>query len=196
MDNDIDVLIPQRRSASQDDKLFSRKCWKNPDPIMLFSPHITFDHLKCSNCVGAEFVKVTEVDKMFFPRLFGASSVTRAVTISKLVSGDRKLYIGRLNVENIFLTFTIRGIWYPYRFLSPSQSREGFNRVEKQIILEYKVWISGYAAPPSSIAITSSLLHCARPQILPPISYPAEYLKSMNNLHGTLKVEQSMCSGF
>ena len=118
---------------------FLENVFKKAGPHNAISPYITFDHLKCSNCVGAEFVKVTEVDKMFFPRLFGASSVTRAVTISKLVSGDRKLYIGRLNVENIFLTFTIRGIWYPYRFLSPSQSREGFNRVEKQIILEYKV---------------------------------------------------------
>ena len=49
---------------------------------------------------------------MFSQRLCGESSVTRAVTISKLVSGDRKLYIGRLNVEHIFLTITIRGIWY------------------------------------------------------------------------------------
>ena len=83
---------------------------------------------------------------MSSPRLCGVSSVTRAVTISKLVSGDRKLYIGRLNVEHIFLTITIRGIWYLlslvtamsmfylkyrvkvlYRFLSPSQSRDGFN---------------------------------------------------------------------
>ena len=80
---------------------------------------------------------------MFSPRLCGVSSVSRAVTISKLVSGDRKLYIGRLNVEHIFLTITIRGIWYLvtamsmfylkyrvkvlYRFLSPSQSRDGFN---------------------------------------------------------------------
>ena len=80
---------------------------------------------------------------MFFPRLCGVSIVSRAVTISKLVSGDRKLYIGRLNVEHIFLTITIRGIWYLvtamsmfylkyrvkvlYRFLSPSQSRDGFN---------------------------------------------------------------------
>ena len=90
------MLIPQRRSASQEHKLFS------------FPPH----HLKCSNCVGAEFVKVTEVDKMSSPRLCGVSIVTRAGTISKLVSGDRKLYIGRLNVEHIFLTITIRGIWY------------------------------------------------------------------------------------
>ena len=80
---------------------------------------------------------------MSSPRLCGVSIVTRAVTISKLVSGDRKLYIGRLNVEHIFLTITIRGIWYLvtamsmfylkyrvkvlYRFLSPSQSRDGFN---------------------------------------------------------------------
>ena len=83
---------------------------------------------------------------MFSPRLCGVSIVSRAVTISKLVSGDRKLYIGRLNVEHIFLTITIRGIWYLlslvtamymfylkyrvkvlYRFLSPSQSRDGFN---------------------------------------------------------------------
>ena len=86
---------------------------------------------------------MTEVDKISSPRLCGVSIVTRAVTISKLVSGDRKLYIGRLNVEHIFLTITIRGIWYLvtamsmfylkyrvkvlYRFLSPSQSRDGFN---------------------------------------------------------------------
>ena len=159
------MLIPQRRSASQEHKLFSN------------FPPTSFEMFQLCWC------RVCKSDRGWqnvLPTIVRCeqSSVTRAVTISKLVSGDRKLYIGRLNVEHIFLTITIRGIWYLvtamsmfylkyrvkvlYRFLSPSQSRDGFNWVEKQIILESKVWISGYAAPPSSIAITSSLLHCAR----------------------------------